>query len=533
MVVAFATNNIPLSVAENAEFRKWIQELNPSFVIPGRGSLCKEYDNYVNLLMGTIRERLKRAKNILLITDIWSKRGLSESFLGVRVRFFCSELNRFQNFTLAVRSFPSPHTGNAIKELTLKICKEFGIEPSTIFRVLTDDAANMRKAYQGVLTDDDQENDDDRDEESLPQEDIEELLQEAFGEQHLRCASHLLQTTLAAFEKSSFGSSVLKKARDLCKKIRHSGKATEELIQRSGKTVVKDVKVRWSSTFLLLQRLLEISDHLNAVCQIQRWDPLLPSEWTAIEVIRDLLKPFATATDIVSKECGTPICKVIPMILDIIVHLDSFPNDFPETTDVCTDLKAKLMQKFGKYFDAAHPQLEPIYLIATYLHPANRHILTDEQQTVAKAALQRCLKKQLPSIDRGATQDFIQQSGLSSPPQVSGALALAAAKRQEARLKALHHFRQASCPEEKILRDYEERSLLSEETDPVVFWMSQKSGEPEMSTLALQILAILPSAACLERVFSQAGIVSAGKRCNLTGQHLEREVLIRCNKNIL
>lgn len=539
MVLAFVANNIPLSVAENAEFRQWIKELNPSFVIPSRGTLSKEYDHYANVLKGVICERLKRAKNILLITDVWSKRGLSESFLGVRIRFFCCQLERFQNFTIAVRSFPSPHTGNAIRELTLQICKEFGIEPSSVFRVLTDDAANMRKAYQAILSltednqydDNEDQSDEDRDEDSPP-EGIEELLQEAFGEQHLRCVSHLLQTSLTAFEKSSFGCSVLKKARDLCTKIRHSGKATEELIQRAGKTVVRDVKVRWSSTFLLLQRLLDISTHVDAVCQVQRWDPLLPSEWSMLEMIMNLLKPYAEATDVVAKERGTPICKVIPMILDIISHLDSFPSEFPQAADVCSQLKEKFIQKFGKYFDAAHPQLEPIYLIATYLHPANRHILTDDQLTVAKTTIQRCLKKQLPSINRNETEESIHQNA-SSPPQVSGALALAAAKRQEARLKALNLFRQASSPEEKILRDYEERSLLSKETDPVVFWMGQRSGQPEMSTLALQILAILPSAACLERVFSQAGIVSAGKRCNLSGLHLEREILLRCNKDLL
>ena len=61
--------------------------------------------------------------------------------------------------------------------------------------------------------------------------------------------------------------------------VRVSSVATQQLTEKAEKTVCADCPTRWSSTFTMLQRLLEVKTLLNEVFQHMNWDSLLASEW--------------------------------------------------------------------------------------------------------------------------------------------------------------------------------------------------------------------------------------------------------------
>ncbi len=120
MAIAFSCSNIPSLASEDPAMREWIASMNSKFVIPGRGRLEKEYQLvYADFKIAMIKQ-LQDAHNIQVITDIWSKRGLSESFLGVRIRFFCLLNASAITLTIAARKFPSPHTGKLQSFILLK-----------------------------------------------------------------------------------------------------------------------------------------------------------------------------------------------------------------------------------------------------------------------------------------------------------------------------------------------------------------------------------------------------------------------------
>ncbi len=113
------------------------------------------------------------------------------------------------------------------------------------------------------------------------------------------------------------------------------------------------------------------------------------------------------------------------------------------------------------------------------------------------------------------------------------ALAVAEARRNKAREAALAHIHNREQLDSRMLSNYEGLSVLVDADDALDFWRQQRNDLAQLADLALQVLIVLPSSAGLERVFSQAGIVTAGRRCRLSGAHLEREVLLRCNRNLL
>jgi len=86
-----------------------------------------------------------------------------------------------------------------------------------------------------------------------------------------------------------------------------------------GLTVLKlkqDVSTRWNSTLTMLERLLEVKDPLTVVSLSIKQCPTMPTndQWTVIEDMVMLLKPFETLTVQLFYEHKPTLGKVIPLI---------------------------------------------------------------------------------------------------------------------------------------------------------------------------------------------------------------------------
>lgn len=68
--------------------------------------------------------------------------------------------------------------------------------------------------------------------------------------------------------------------------------------------------------------------------------------------------------------------------------------------------------------------------------------------------------------------------------------------------------------------------------DPVAFWLDEEVAR-DYSQIAIDLLMVPGSSAPVERTFSTAGDACSGKRNRLTDKNLEREILIRKNKQYL
>ena len=90
---------------------------------------------------------LQYAHLISICADIWSKPGMTASFLGVTAHYFSHQDNQHHSVTLAVRRFPSPHTADRVFEAVEGIISLWEIPRSKFFRALTDNGSNMIAAF--------------------------------------------------------------------------------------------------------------------------------------------------------------------------------------------------------------------------------------------------------------------------------------------------------------------------------------------------------------------------------------------------
>lgn len=82
----------------------------------------------------------------------------------------------------------------------------------------------------------------------------------------------------------------------LVSKVNKSSVATEKILSRCSKKLMGDCPTRWSSTFIMIERLLDVKEPLKAE---------EPGEYSA-------LKPFAQYTLLNSGDEYTAMCCVVP-----------------------------------------------------------------------------------------------------------------------------------------------------------------------------------------------------------------------------
>ena len=102
-----------------------------------------------------------------------------------------------------------------------------------------------------------------------------------------------------------------------------STKATEKLIKKCRKKLVNSCPTRWSSTFLMISRLLEVKSAVISVCEELGWNDQTLSnlQWKQLEMTEKLLKPFAQYTTLSSAGESTTISLIIPVLVELEMHL--------------------------------------------------------------------------------------------------------------------------------------------------------------------------------------------------------------------
>ena len=171
-----------------------------------------------------------------------------------------------------------------------------------------------------------------------------------------------------------------------------STKATEKLITLCGKKLVVDCPTRWSSTYPLFTRMLEVRVALTQVLEELELGNLATSEWKLLESMRDLLQPFARYTTLLGGEEYTTLSVVVPAIMEIELHLREMKSQ-RGLAGAVTLPETEMKRWFDRILNPKADGYEPTFLVATALDPRYQVVLDAEQIASARAALVSQLKE--------------------------------------------------------------------------------------------------------------------------------------------
>lgn len=142
--------NLPLSIVENHAFRDFMKESNPKWQPVSSKTLKSNLvPMFVSNVEKMIREALAPVREVTLTVDAWSDRRC-RSFLGVTAHFVDHNMLP-QAHLIDFLRFKSPHTGENIQQITEDVVDRFGLKDK-VFRIVTDNASTMIKAYRFGLS---------------------------------------------------------------------------------------------------------------------------------------------------------------------------------------------------------------------------------------------------------------------------------------------------------------------------------------------------------------------------------------------
>lgn len=146
-----SVGNVANSIVECEEFRELILQLDHRYPIPSRAALDTEMDALLKKVRDGVSTKLRDAGKIALCTDIWSRKGMTQSFIGVTAHFLTKCDNRRWVATLAVQALPSPHTADRIEDAVCTILRTWEIPSDKISAILTDNGSNMIAAFKNQV----------------------------------------------------------------------------------------------------------------------------------------------------------------------------------------------------------------------------------------------------------------------------------------------------------------------------------------------------------------------------------------------
>ena len=144
--------NLPFSFIENPAFREFMKECYPKWQpISAKKLKTDIIASFKSRIDKIIGDALEKISHLTLTIDCWSDRR-SRGFLGITGHFIDEQMLP-QAYLIDFVRLKSPHTGENIQRATECVLDRFNIREK-VYRIITDNAASMIKAYRfGLVVD--------------------------------------------------------------------------------------------------------------------------------------------------------------------------------------------------------------------------------------------------------------------------------------------------------------------------------------------------------------------------------------------
>jgi hypothetical protein len=361
-------NSIPFSFFSSHAFQSLNGEMARKLGVPLSNESVRNL-----LLMEAKREKGKlkeslRNKLVFLKMDACTRQRVN--YFAINVQFI-DPLNPLMEeairiYTLAVKDTEAQHKSDYLNKLIRKVLQEYDISLKQVLAVVTDNATNMVSTV-AKLNEEDMES-----EESDDDEDHAEELPEVADElqiHHMRCGAHTLQLAIRDGLKQKHAANLIGKIRQATVTARNP-KLDAIVKRRSGKGAILDQVTRWGSTYMMIQRILELKDVLIDIPDVSMTD----AQWRQTEELEKLLRVPFLATKNMQKANLTP-GEFLKEWRNVIFQLDKIGGLI--AVEILQSMRRREQSLLGN----------DMVLAAIYVDPNYRILLDEQQRERSKNAL--------------------------------------------------------------------------------------------------------------------------------------------------
>ena len=337
----------PFRMVNDPGFLNYSKLLDPRFAVGSDLYYRRLLDKALNKGKSRVQRKLADDKpsDVAIQLDGWSAHR--HGYMGVLLTYINKDWKRAK-LCLACAPFEESHSGHNIARWLENECDQWGITDN-VGVVTTDTAANMLKMM--------------------------EYLPIQFS--HGGCLNHVLQLVIKdeLLEKASV-KIIIKSCRKICTYANQTVMINQCIVMKQielGKerrlclNLLQDVTTRWNSTYLMLQRFLDLQPVICSILQEEEWQNKLEvtptnADWTLMEKVVQVLGVFYEATVRFSSSAAC-ISDVIPTVTGLLVTLKPNGREDHGVVDFKRKLRQSMKDRLGQ-----KEELER-YSLATLLDP--------------------------------------------------------------------------------------------------------------------------------------------------------------------
>lgn len=438
------------------------------------------------------------------------------------------------------------HDSRSVKQIVMAALRDFNISTDQIVAAVVDNAANMTHAID--LMNEEQDDLDEMDEE---QDDVDEMDDQVHGDDelddndddddaelleivsseeevkisHMRCAAHTLQLGIRDALKKPRTAPFVAKIRNLATQLR-APHADAILKRRCKKGMLVDMPTRWGSTYLMIQRLVEIQDVVKDFPA--REFQLTEYEWAEVTLLAEVLKAPYDATLRLQAENLTA-GDFFKAWRELIFHMEQRGGVLAD--DIATALKARE----SKLLD------NDIVLASIWIDARVRILLNDEQKQRAIKAVKgiHCRMHKLArtkSIPTGSPK-LMRIEAPNSDPVASTSISVTSTSNPVPSNSFEEYLNSLSAAAEV------EKQTASPDIDAAITTiesLGRLQGDsvwdiinayPESIQPVCSVLSALPTTqVSVERVFSHLKLILRENRAKMNADCVEGIVFLRTNR---
>uniref|UniRef100_A0A3B5QTD9 HAT C-terminal dimerisation domain-containing protein n=1 Tax=Xiphophorus maculatus TaxID=8083 RepID=A0A3B5QTD9_XIPMA len=496
----------PFTIVDDVGFRTFVSKLDPKYVLPTR------------------QRYIEKVVAVSLTSDMWTSINM-DAYLAVTCHFV-EENEKLSSVLLGVQAFPQSHTAENIACVKASLMEEWGIS-GKVTCMVTDSAPNMVASVRELKL------------------------------RHHICVAHTLNLVVKReLDQHPVLSGLRAKARKLVGYFRSSTTAKEKLKQvqlqlgMQATKLMQEVETRWNSTYLMLQRLVELREPVGAALAGLHTDiPFFTaSEFDIVVACLSSLSPFYDATTELSAEEHVSASKVIPLLKMIAKVLQE--EDTKSAPAVAVEIGEQLIRQLREKLHML--QSMSILSLATLLDPQFK-LIAFFSNTKAAEAVKRLTSECATVIRRNTEKNTHEIPQASTSQEFTGGNVLYYILRllipittltnmtcgfhlgsrlwQRLDTSVMEAKRTQNVSEDATveIQRYLSEANISRLENPLEYWANHRSLYPNLYKLALIYLCTPASSVPCERVFSKAGEVVSKKRNRLKPKTVEK--LLFLNKN--
>jgi hypothetical protein len=508
--------NIPFAEVDDASFREFVFSLNEGIRVISRRTLREDLTRSYEIHKPALMERLtKLPGGICVGVDGWTSESQRRNYIAIVITFIEKWERKSLLLSLKTTEIES-HTGEVIANLIYEELKRFEIH-SKLVAMASDNGSNMVSAWP-ILVD------------LCAKDGITVDL-----EMHARCVCHVVNLVVRLFmkeiganksysaeevenacpETEEFYAHAVNVVRYLTSFVHSSPKRlskfrSNQLVSGNVLLPVTETLTRWNSTYLMLQRSMEIRAALQVVLVGEKAHrDMYPTDltWRRVATIVSFLAPFYRITQ--ESQGDQALTSAVPSYNEIFDHLDDWE------AHICRKLEGVTTAERGRWLvalDAAKTLLSKyysktdsrLYSCVTFCDPRLRGYYWMDAQYESHW-IERAKRQVRDVYD---AKYALHGHGVSQSPRED--YADGSSIQRAMRKRAFENVDELSL--------YEDGFPAPGTVDPLAWWKLHDAEFPGIARMSLDMLAIPATTAQVERIFSLAKLILTDGRSNLDAE---------------